>query len=669
MAEKSQKVKVAEYGSWSSPITAEVIVKEGGLPFAPIAELHTCCIDKQETIFWSELRSIESGRIVVCSLTKGQSDIVSWTPEEFNARTKVHEYGGGSTFVHKGHVYFSNFNDQRLYKQESPKSTPQALTPDGNGWRYADGEMVEFANKIICVREDHGVVERGEEKEAKNTIVCIDPVTQEQSVLVKGADFYSSPRVSSTGMIAWVQWNHPNMPWDTVEIWLGQLDASGEFLVEDSAKQIAFDEGVSVMLPRWTAEDSLFFISDRSDWWNLYEYISDTGEERNLFPIEKEIGQPHWIFGRCGYCPHPNLPSKVAAVYGAGLGILDSDLEKLEKIDTGFTSHSYPKYSPQGDKIYCVAGSTTRPYCVIEVDVESKKVVIIKDTKGNEVDPGYISEPKSITYPTEDNKVAHAYLYLPKNKDYSAPPGTLPPLLVKAHGGPTSSTSPAYDLSKQFFTSRGVAILDVNYRGSTGFGMHYRKELINNWGKVDVEDCCNGALYVANTMKAADVDKLCIDGGSAGGFTTLACLTQRNEVFKAGASKFGVSDIEALARDTHKFESRYMDSIVGPYPECKDLYIERSPIHSAESFNCPVIFFQGDEDKIVPPSQSETMFEVVKNKGLACAYVLYKGEQHGFRKSENIIATVEGEFCFFAKVFGYEPADLTCKLDIQNLKK
>lgn len=667
MAEKNAKVKIAEYGSWSSPITSEIVVKEGGLPFSPISEVHTCMTGKQETIFWSDLRPSEGGRIVVCSQTKGQSDIVSWTPEGFNARTKVHEYGGGATFVHKGQVYFSNFTDQRLYKQESPGSTPQALTPDGKGWRYADGEMVEFADKIICVREDHGVVDSGEEDEAKNTIVCIDPVTEEQCVLVKGADFYSSPRVSSTGMLAWAQWNHPNMPWDTTEVWVGQLDLSGEFLVEGSAKKVACDEGVSVMLPRWTAEDSLFFISDRSDWWNLYEYIFDTDEERNVFPDEKEIGKPHWVFGNCSYCPHSTIPNKIAVVYGGRLGILDSELEKREDIDTGFPLHSCPKFSPKGDKIYCIAGSTSNPYCLIEVDVESKQVVIIKDTKGSDIDEGYISEPKTITFPTEDNKVAHGYLYLPKNKDYSAPPGTLPPLLVKAHGGPTSSTSPAFDLGKQFFTSRGVAILDVNYRGSTGFGMHYRKELDNNWGKVDVEDCCNGAMYVTNSMKAADVDKLCIDGGSAGGFTTLACLTQRN-LFKAGASKYGVSDLEALIRDTHKFESRYIDSMVGPYPECKELYVERSPINSAEKLNCPMIFFQGDEDKIVLPNQSEKMFEVLKKKGLTCAYVLFEGEQHGFRKSENIKATLEGEFCFFGKVFGYKPADFTCKLDIQNPK-
>ncbi|CAB4004974.1 S9 family peptidase [Paramuricea clavata] len=340
----------------------------------------------------------------------------------------------------------------------------------------------------------------------------------------------------------------------------------------------------------------------------------------------------------------------------------------MDTIDTGFVSHMFPRFSPSGDKIYCIAGSTTRPYCVIEVHVESKHVVIIKDTKHDEVDPGYISEPKAVTYPTEDNKVAHGYLYLPKNKDYAAPPGSLPPLLVKVHGGPTSSTLPNFDLNKQFFTSRGVAILDVNYRGSTGYGMHYRKELYGNWGKVDVEDCCNGALYVANSMKAADREKLCIDGGSAGGYTTLACLTQRNEVFKAGASMFGVSDVEALVKETHKFESRYIDSMIGPYPECKELYKERSPVNHVDKLNCPMIFFQGDEDKIVLPNQAEMMFNAVKEKGIPCCYVLYEGEQHGFRKSENIIATLEGEFCFFAKVFGYEPADIECKLNIENLE-
>ncbi|XP_028398795.1 uncharacterized protein LOC114522328 [Dendronephthya gigantea] len=670
MAEINRKVKVAEYGSWSSPITAEIAASNGGFPWPNISDVHTSLNAQNEvTVFWSDLRATEGGRTVVCSWNKDQPDVVTWTPKGFNARTKVHEYGGGSTFVHKGHVYFSNFDDQRMYKQTSPTSIPQPITPDGKGLRYADGQMCEAVMKIICVREDHGVIETGKAKEAKNTIVSIDPETQEQFTLAQGADFYASPKVSpGIGVLAWVQWNHPNMPWDTVALWTGQLSTDGKYLTEGSSRQISCNAGVSIMSPRWTLEHALYFISDRSGWWNLYKYNFDTRDEHNVFPIKKEIGMPQKLFGRCSYATHPKNPKKLAVVCGGAIGILDAEIEKMETINTGFVSHQYPTFSPSGDKIYCIGGSTTRPICLIEVDIESKKLEIIMDTKTCDIDPGYISEPKEITFPTEDNKVAHAYLYLPKNKDFSAPQGSLPPLLVQSHGGPVGAASPTFDLKKQFFTSRGVAILDVNYRGSTGYGTPYRREVYGNWGKVDVEDCCNGALHVANSMKAADREKLCIDGGSAGGFTTLACLTQRNEVFKAGASMYGVSDVQALVRETHKFESRYIDSLIGPLPECIELWKERSPIYHVDKLICPMIFFQGDEDKVVPPNQSELMFNAIKEKGIACCYVLFEGEQHGFRKSETIISVLQGEFCFFANVFGYKPADFDCKLNIENIE-
>ncbi|XP_013400818.1 uncharacterized protein LOC106166720 [Lingula anatina] len=654
--------KTAEYGSWKSPVSS-AIVSEGSIS---LAEVHVDSAGSNSAVYWSELRPKEGGRYVVCSASVGGDggvEIQEWTPQGFNARTRVHEYGGGAFIVHNNVVYFSNFADQRLYKQTSPSEPPQPLTPEGCGWRYADGQFSVKLNCIFCVREDHSGVVNKSRKEAENTVVVINLETQEQKVLASGADFYSCPRVSPDGTkLCWMQWFHPNMPWDNTEIWMADL--IGDQVVAGTAKKVAGGEGISVMYPGWTVDNQLLYLGDQTEWWNLYTVVP-SGEHVNLSLKEEEVGNPHWTFARYAYAVDPCGSGKIATICGGELGILDPKTKTTVPLDTGFKNHSYVNYLHDGH-ICCIASSPTQFPCVIRVNAESGKVDICKESAKLPVDRGYISIPEKITWPTAGGQSVYGYFYLPKNKDFQAPPNSLPPLLVRAHGGPTSCASSALNMKQQYWTSRGFAVLDVDYRGSTGYGRTYRGLLNGNWGVYDVDDCCHGAEYLADQGKV-DRNKLCIDGGSAGGYTTLACLAFR-DVFKAGCSFYGVADVALLAGETHKFESRYLDTCIAPYtPENYPIYDSRSPIKHIEKFNCPIIFFQGDEDEIVPPNQAKLMFDEIKAKGIPAAHVLFEGEQHGFRKSENIEKCLDGEFYFFAKVFGFEPADKGYQVEIVNL--
>ncbi|KAL5009062.1 hypothetical protein ScPMuIL_014643 [Solemya velum] len=658
---RKMSATLAPYGTWKSPISSK-LVSESSVSFQ---EVHVDIKpSNKDTVYWSELRFDEGGRYVVCSHKKGDNSYVSWTPKDFNARTRVHEYGGGSFIVNDGTVYFSNYKDQCLYSQEASDAAPKRLTVDATSWRYADGQFFAKMGKIYCVREDHVGVETGQTKEAVNTIVAVDVASGDQNVLSSGADFYSSPRVSPDGKkIAWVQWYHPNMPWDITELWVADLEDSGAAIKEGTAKMIAGggDELISVMHPSWTPDNELLYISDKTEWWNLY-HLTSTGEHVNVLPKDHEIGSPHWVFGNLPYVVDPSGSGNIAITFQK---LMNLKTKEYSPIDTGFQSHSNLSFTCSGD-IYCIAGSSTKFSCIIHVDTKAKQTTVLRESKSLSLDAGYFSFAKDISWKTTEGDVAHGYLYLPKNKDFSGTEGTLPPLLVKVHGGPTAQASNVLNLKIQYFTSRGFAVLDVNYRGSTGYGRSYRHKLRQMWGVYDIEDCCSGAQYLAESGQV-DGNRLCIDGGSAGGYTTLACLVFKN-VFKAGASHYGVADLSALAEDTHKFESRYLDSIIAPYEgEGKKVYTERSPITYVEKLNCPTAFFQGDEDKIVLPNQAEMMYNAVKAKGLPTMYILFEGEQHGFRKAENIQTALDGEFYFFGKVFGFEPADKHCELPISNL--
>ncbi len=640
--------QIAPYGSWKSPITSDLIV-------AGTIGLGQVQLDGQD-IYWNELRPTEAGRNVIVHLSAdGITDI---TPPPFNVRTRVHEYGGGSYLVHGGVIYFSNFADQRLYRQRVGEE-PTPITPE-KAWRYADGVIDIQRQRMVCVREDHTSA-----GEAVNTIVSLslDGSEVEQPILVSGSDFYSSPRFSPDGSyLAWICWNHPNMPWDGTELWVGEIKADGSL---GETWKVAGGLEESIVQPAWSPDGVLYFVSDRTNWWNLYRWQRRQAEIEPLCPMEAEFGSPHWIFGLSNY--GFLSAEQLVCTYSQGgishLALLNTTTKQLEPIETPYTDIGGIHTAP--GKVVFTAGSATEPTAIYQLDLESQQIQVVRRSSNLEIDSGYLSVPRAIAFPTENGLTAYGIYYPPKNKDYLAPEGERPPLLVKSHGGPTASTSTAFNLRIQYWTSRGFAVLDVNYGGSTGYGREYRERLKGRWGIVDVDDCVNGAKYLAKKGEV-DGNRLVIDGGSAGGYTTLAALTFR-DTFKAGASFYGVSDLEALATDTHKFESRYLDSLIGPYPERKNLYVERSPIHFCDRLNCPVIFFQGDEDKIVPPNQAEKMVNALRVKKVPVAYLLYEGEQHGFRKAENIKRTIDGEFYFYSKVFGFEIADEIEPVAIDNL--
>ncbi len=639
--------QTAPYGSWESPISADVISTEGRRIIEAVAD--------GEDIYWIEMRPTEDGRYAIVRRTP-DGEMTDVTPPTFSARTRVHEYGGAALVVSDGVVYFSNFADQRIYRQTS-ESEPQPITLEAD-LRYTDGIVDSRQNRLICVREDH----TDTENEAVNTLVAI-PLDGKGSaqILVYGNDFYSSPRLSPDGArLAWLTWNHPNMPWDSTELWVGEINKDGSL---GHTECVAGGVDESIFQPEWSPDGTLYFVSDRTDWWNLYCCRNGTVEP--LCEMEAEFGRPQWIFGMSTY--KFVSANQIICTYSQDgvwhLANLDTATRRLDPIETPYTSIS--NLQPVSHGVLFNASSSTEPASIVRLDLDTKQVEVVYRSSEIEIDDRYVSPPQAIEFPTEGGLSAHAFFYPPQNRDYTAPTDDLPPLLVISHGGPTSATSTALDLEIQYWTSRGIAVLDVNYSGSSGYGRAYRQRLNGQWGLVDVDDCVNGTRYLAE-HGYVDADRLAIRGGSAGGYTTLSALTFR-DVFKAGASYYGISDLEALTKDTHKFESRYLDSLIGPYPEERDRYRERSPIHFTDRLSCPLILFQGLEDKVVPPNQAEMMVEALHAKGLPVAYVPFEGEQHGFRRSENIRRSSEAELYFYAKVFGFAPADPIEPVMIENL--
>jgi len=636
------------FGSWKSPITADLIVSGA-------VGLSQPTIDGPD-IYWLELRPSEGGRqVIVKRDDRGHlSDI---NPQPFNARTRVHEYGGGDYLVTNGKVYFPNFADQRLYKQVAGEA-PQPLTPVAN-MRYAEAIMDSERDRIICVREDH--TEPG--REAVNTLVALNANLNDDcgQVLVSGNDFYSTPRLSPDGtQLVWLTWNHPNMPWNGTQLWRAQIEVDGSL---SAATLIAGGKDESIFQPQWSPDGLLYFISDRSGWWNLYRVFA--GRVAAVTNLTVEMGVPQWVFGLSCYAFAS--PQEIVCVYYvrgmARLAIVNTGTLKVDQVDVPYTDLGFVR-AAAGQAVFRAGSPTTAP-AIVRFDLRSRKFQTLRSSNNLNLDPGYLSTPEAIEFPTSDGLTAHGFYYPPQNRDYGAPDNELPPLLVKSHGGPTSAAATALSLNIQYWTSRGIAVLDVNYGGSTGYGREYRERLHGKWGVLDVDDCANGAKYLV-ARGDVDPDRLMITGGSAGGYTTLCALTFR-DTFKAGASHYGVSDAEALTRETHKFESRYLDNLFGPYPERRDVYHERSPINFTEQLSCPVIFFQGLEDRVVPPNQAELMVEALKQKGVPVAYVAFPGEQHGFRQAQNIKRSLEGELYFYSRVFGFELADRVEPLEISNL--
>ena len=644
--------KIAPYGSWKSPITSDLIVSGS-------VGLSQPGFDGDD-IYWVELRPTEAGRNVIVRRNPNGTH-TDLTPQPFNARTRVHEYGGGDYVVVNGVIYFSNFSDQRLYRQDGPSAEPQPITPAGD-MRYADACFDQSRGRLICIREDHTT----SGAEAVNSIVSLNPESNEDfgRVLVSGNDFYSTPRLSpDRTQLAWLTWNHPNMPWDGCELWVGEFDENG---LLGSTRWVAGGAAESIFQPEWSPDGVLYFASDANGWWNL-ERISSSGEIERVSQVKAELGLPQWVFGMALYgfvspelvvCSHIEQGVSTFATIDTGTG-------KLTTIDCPFTDIQYVRAT--NGRVVFRGGSPTDVVSIITYDVSSGEFETLRRSNDQEIFPSYFSIPRAIEFPTEGGLTAHGFFYPPQNPDYRAPDNEKPPLIVKSHGGPTAAASTALSLSVQYWTSRGFAVLDVNYGGSTGYGRQYRERLNKKWGIVDVDDCVNGARYLANRGEV-DGNRLIITGGSAGGYTTLCALTFRNS-FKAGASHFGVTDAEALARDTHKYESQYLTGLLGPYPQRKDIYFERSPINFPERLSCPVIFFQGLEDKVVPPDQAEKMVEAVRAKGIPVSYVPFPGEQHGFRQANNIKRALDGELYFYSKIFGFELAEPVEPVAIENLHR
>ena len=618
---------VAPYGSWRSPITSALLTSSG-------VSLSQICLDEGH-VFWAEGRPLEGGRVAI---VREGMDV---TPVGFNARTRAHEYGGRAYVAALGSIFFSNFTDQRIYRQE-PNTAPRPLTPDPphpGSLRYADLRVTPDGSSLLCVRERH---ETG--REAINEIVAIPANgSSDVSILTGGHDFCSSPRVSPDGKkLAWLTWDHPNMPWDGTELWIADFDGAGLSKIE----KVAGGSEESIFQPEWDPGGTLHFISDRTGWWNLY------ADGKTLAPMEAEFGLPEWIFGlsRYGFLSD----SRIACIYTRDsldhLAVLDVQTGVLETLRVPYTSFADLRTDGEST-IFFIGGSASLPMEVVALDTRGAATRVLKSSMNISLDAEDMSTPEPVEYPTARGRTAHALYYPPKSKSYEGPSSEKPPLLVMSHGGPTSAASSNLKLSLQYWTNRGFAVVDVDYGGSTGYGREYRQRLNGLWGIVDVEDCIAAARYLADR---GDIDpkRTAIRGGSAGGYTTL-CALVFHDTFAAGASHYGVGDLAALAHDTHKFESRYLDKLVGPYPAAADIYRDRSPIHFAGRLSCPVILFQGLDDKVVPPNQAETFVEVLRAKGLAHEYVTFPGEGHGFRKAETIQRVAEAELQFYARVFGF----------------
>jgi dipeptidyl aminopeptidase/acylaminoacyl peptidase len=637
------------FGSWPTPITSELVVRAA-------AGLGGVAVDG-EIITWSELRPEEGGRSQIVQRV-GDGPAVDLLPAGFNARTAVHEYGGGAWWARGHTLWFTNWEDQRLYRLTG-RAMPVPVTPEPivpRGVRWADGDLDPSGRWLAVVRESH--LPTGD---VVNEIVMLDTAGDAEPVaVVSGPDFVSDPRFSADGArLCWLQWHHPDMPWDGTELCVATLEGTddrphlvGAEVVAGRPHWAGDDgaDGESVSEPRWHADGSLWFVSDRTGWWNLYRR-APSGDVEPRVVLDAEIGVPQWVFGQSRYVFGPD-DSVVFAYQRDGVDHLARAAADgtVEDLDAPYTSIG--SLAAAGDDVVFVGASATTEPAVVRLDPGRGESVVLRPPRDLGLDPSWFSVPEPISFPSSGGRTAHALFYPPTNPQASAGAGELPPLLVLIHGGPTAAARPILQLGTQYWTSRGFAVVDVNYGGSTGYGRAYRRQLDGSWGVVDLDDCVAAAEWLVADGRV-DPERLCIRGGSAGGYTTLAALAFR-DTFAAGASHFGVADLEALATDTHKFESRYLDGLIGPYPERRDVYVERSPIHHTEAFDRPLIVLQGLEDEVVPPNQSEMIVDALRTKGVPVAYVTFEGEQHGFRQAANIRSALDSELSFYAQVFRFE---------------
>ena len=700
--------RVAPYGEWVSPVSSALIASESIRLGPPLLDAAS------GDVHWVEGRPSESGRCVLCRATYDGSEDVS--PPPLNVRTRVHEYGGGEALVHDGVAYVSNFADQRLYRLDAGRE-PVPLTPDSAGeWRFADADVDAPRSRLIAVGERHAP-----DAQPDNCVVAVPLAGGPPVVLASGADFYAAPRVSPDGtLLAWVEWRHPAMPWDATQLRVAPLLPDGTL---GPSRCVAGGEAeAAVMQPSWSrADGGLHFLSDVSGFWNLYkvdaavlkqsvsaEATPGDAAALALCPRQAEFGAPMWLLGASSYALLPDGRALVtfrdAGAASATLAVLPLGGGEPSPIPCPFAECSGLTAAPLGGgvRIALLGARPDAPTVLATLDVPPGIHIAVaaeelgawkthRAASSASIDAGYVSVPRVVAFPaallrrggdedadadagvaeTSATELSYCNYYAPRNADFAAPPGELPPLLVKCHGGPTSAASAAFNLVVQYWTSRGWAVADVDYGGSSGHGRAYRRRLNLAWGVVDVADACCAATTLAE-RGLADPKRCAIDGGSAGGFTTLAALAFRPGVFAAGASLYGIGDLEALAADTHKFEARYLDGLVGPYPQAQARYKRRSPLHSAASIRAPLALFQGSEDKVVPPAQAHAVFDAVRARGLPAALCVLQGEQHGFRAAAAIRAALDGERCFFSRVFrlgagAADPPPDVPPLDIVNL--
>jgi dipeptidyl aminopeptidase/acylaminoacyl peptidase len=655
--------KKSPAGTWTTPVSSDSIV-------ADTVSLDQIAIDGKN-IYWIEGRASEKGRCVLVGDVGNLPDrsCEDLTSSAFNVRSRVHEYGGGAYSVQDGVVYFSNLVDQRIYRftltGPAPCETPAEMIPvaltepaDHGKLRYADGFIDRRLNRMIAVREDH----RNDNREAFNTLVQIDLSGQRPAtILAQGHDFYAAPCLSPDGrQLAWIAWDHPNMPWDGTTLWVATVNEDGSL---STPQKIAGGLDESIFQPSWSPAGKLYFVSDRSGWWNLYRL--ENHAVHAVYPLEAEFGRPLWNLGTCTY-GFDGADSLVCSYVQNGqwqIARIDIPSSTASLIDLPFHSISSLKI---GDGFAAfIGGGPTTPDAIVRLDLRSLEWTVLRRSVAIEIDRNYLSIPETIAFPTTGSETSHAFFYAPANADFCCQNTEAPPLLVISHGGPTASANTTLNLSIQYWTSRGFGVVDVNYRGSTGYGRAYRERLNGQWGIVDVDDAIAASRFLV-TRGDVDGDRIAIRGRSAGGYTTLAALTFHN-YFKAGASYYGVSDLEALARDCHKFESRYLDNLIGPYPAKRDTYLARSPLNFIDCLRVPLILFQGMQDRVVPPNQSKAMFDALEAKNLPVAYITFETEQHGFRESANIKHALEAELYFYAKIFKFRGTQTLPPTDIKNL--
>ena len=635
---------IAPYGSWSSPISLDDLT-------AGSTTLSAARIDGDD-LYWLEAHPEQAGRTSLWRRGLRSGEPVELTPAPAYVRDRVHEYGGGEYGVRAGVVVYSELTDGRLYRLAGD-GQPVPITPEGP-FRYADIAVHPELGLALAVREDHSGGD-----EPVNTIVSValdgfGIVT----VLCSGADFYAGPQLAADGQLAWTQWNHPNMPWDSTAIMVGTL--AGRSVAD--VRQVAGGPGESAVQPRWLREDALLFISDRTNWWNLYRW--QDGDVRPVRAEAAEYCTPQWMFGQQAYLvideDHLLCTTCRNTVLGIGLLTLSTgDLEPVTADGVGALS-----VAVGAGKAAAVLSDPDRPPTLAVLDLETRRWTDVRQSGPATVAPDAVSVAQPVRWAGEQGAV-HGWFYPPLNPEFNAPEGTSPPLITLSHGGPTGCSFPDFKISYQFWTTRGYAILDVNYGGSSGFGRDYRQRLHGTWGITDVLDCVTGARAMGE-QGLADPTRLTIKGGSAGGYTTLRALTE-TDVFAAGISLYGVGDLETLATDTHKFESRYLDTLVGPYPQARGVYRDRSPIEHLDRLSAPILLLQGADDKVVPLSQAELLADAARRKGLPVCLLIFEGEGHGFRMAETIKVSTRAQIYFLGRILGFTPADDVGEFTIENL--